>query len=204
MTCEKNRMIEKMHQHFLYLRNPLRISSIEQKYDSYYYTKINRLVKEYAGGTVLAMGTHVGNDVKGLKDVTIVEPVKSFADEYKNITKATVINQGWENITLDRKFDTVLCLDCLEHSKEPEKIIKGLTKVSDFILISVPNPVFKMFDKNRKIDHGHGVHVSFLTADYIKSVFAKLEFSTVSIPIYKIGFIGVGVFVIARRKIRNG
>ena len=70
------------------------------------------------------------------------------------------------------KYDQIWCLDCIEHSKQPYKILERITKLSDSIILSCPNGLYFFQDPHRKMNHGHGSHVSSFTfwslTDYFK------------------------------------
>ena len=152
-------------------------------YSTNYYKSLNELLrKSVKCNKIFIMGCHVDNDVKQFldKDVLIIDPIESFFKEYKEKFKAfnniKIEKIPWENININENFDCVLCCDCIEHSKEPYKILNKLTELSNHIILTCPNGFWWFRDSHRYEDHGHGAHISHFSRKELKFFFNKKGF----------------------------
>ena len=171
----------------------------DKRYNTHYYDNLGQLIRNYCKGEkILILGTHVDFDIRHVsgEDVTIIEPEKQFAQWYKKKLKAKVVVQDWE-IGSKGKYDTVLCLDCIEHSRNAKMILDNITEVTDRILLCVPNGIFKTGTKD---DHGHGPHVSFHTESSLRKYFERRGFEMWCTGIKNFWFIKIGLFIVAKRR----
>jgi len=67
---------------------------------------------------------------------------KSQTAWYKCIKKGLNVYQGDILDGIDRKYDIITLLDVLEHTLEPEKMLKIVRKNADYIILTVPNMAF--------------------------------------------------------------
>ena len=84
-----------------------------------------RKIKKYLVGKTLDVGTEFNHDYF----TTQCDIIKKEGVEEQN-----VLNLDYKN----NEFDTVVCLEVLEHTLNPVKAIKELKRVSKRIIISVP------------------------------------------------------------------
>jgi len=147
-----------------------------------YYESLYRLLLRNVDGKqkkILVMGTHAGRDTETLLSVyprleaTILEPILSFIVDYeaqfKGRSNVQIAMGKWEEMSsFEEKFDLAVCLDGIEHSKRPYRIVDNLTKYSDEIIISCPNGFWFFKDGHRYVDHGHGPHISQIKRSEIR------------------------------------
>ena len=174
-----------------------------------YYNALEELLKaSVKGKNILVMGTHPDRDIKALYfringNMTIIEPVLSFVKEFRKNTKAKVIHADWESFNIE-KFDTVVCLDCIEHSKRPYSILDRIAEASDRIILSCPNGFWNFMDGNKNVDHGHGPHVSHFSVKELKDFFKVNGFDVkiqgILHPRLMRGFLSMGIFLVATKK----
>lgn len=173
-----------------------------------YYKKLNALLKaNVEGNRILVMGCHADNDAGQImdKDIVIIEPFEPFftniGEDFKDLKNVGVVKMPWENITLKERFDCVVCCDCIEHSKEPYKILNRLVELSDRVIVTCPNGLFWFHDSQRYEDHGHGSHVSHFTRTELRRFFRQKGFKVKITGIVQpwLGYFSFGIFLKAVR-----
>lgn len=169
-----------------------------------YYENLNKLLRDNVeGNKILILGCHADNDAGQLlnKDVLIIEPVETFFNEYKKdfeqFKNIRFVKMNWENITLKQTFDCVICCDCIEHSKEPYKILNKLPELSNRIILSCPNGFWWFQDGHRYEDHGHGAHIAHFTRGELKRFFKEKGFKVKITGIKQpwLGYFSLGIFL---------
>ena len=193
-----------------------------RKEDPHYkemYKLLKSSIKPREDKNILVMGCHAWRDVDVLLyqnpmvRITILEPVKSFYDKYNERRgdklwkgHVTVVHAPWEKqYPFSRMFDTVVCLDCIEHSPYPNEVMRSLSEYSDKIILSCPNGFWNFRDGLRHEDHGHGPHIQRFSFWDIYKMFDKIGYHTCkSTPVrYRLlGWFGFGIFAIGGAKAR--
>ena len=119
-----------------------------------FYNQLTELTKELKIKTVLDAGCAEGFGLKILsnhKTVKNLEGLDQSADAIKlgkrlhtfiKFTKGDIYKMPYK----DRQFDLVICLEVLEHLKNPEKALKEIIRVAKkYCLLSVPHePWFRL------------------------------------------------------------
>jgi SAM-dependent methyltransferase len=147
-----------------YIGDELDLFKKALNWKNYFSKKISKSVH----GDILEVGAGIGVNTKFLarnpekiSSWTLIEPDEKLAIQIKdNISKVNVDNKriinGTINTVLDKRFDTIIYIDVLEHIKESKKEIalaKQCLKPNGHLIILVPayNFLFNTFDK--KIGH---------------------------------------------------
>lgn len=181
---------------------------VDNIYASNYYKSMNKLlVKNISGEKILVMGCHADNDAEQFsnKNILLIEPVDSFVEKYKEKFKEfkniRVKKMEWENININENFDCVTCCDCIEHSKEPFKILEKIVTMSNKVIITCPNGFWNFQDKHRFEDHGHGAHINKFQRRELKKFFESKGFNTTikGIRYSWLGRFSFGIFLIAEK-----
>ena len=177
-----------------------------------YHNRLNNLTEPFVkGNKILVLGCHPDSEIdwlirlrkkpKSNLKFTVIEPDSRFANFLKTIPATKVIRTKWETFKLNDWFDCILCLDCIEHSKQPYKILDRIVKLSNYIILSCPNGLYHFQDPHKHQDHGHGPHISSFTfgdlKDYFKSKGFKVK--TMGINHSWLGPFSFGIFLIAER-----
>lgn len=147
-----------------YIGDELELFKNALNWKDYFSNKIAKSIH----GDVLEVGAGIGINTKFLarnptkiSSWTLIEPDEKLARQIKgniaklNIDNKTIIN-GTIKTVLDKKFDTIIYIDVLEHIKESQKEIelaKKCLKPNGHLIILVPayNFLFNTFDE--KIGH---------------------------------------------------
>jgi SAM-dependent methyltransferase len=121
-----------------------------------------KIIKKHIKGSVSEIGPGNGSlcekYYKYCGDITLFEPSRNFSKDLKerfnNISNIEVIESTF--YPSEKKFDSILLMDVLEHVENPETLIKKLyenLKIGGKILINVPafEHLYSNFDK----DVGH-------------------------------------------------
>lgn len=203
------------------------ILMLRKKYDREYFTsplyhvfseepKIGLLERNLVGTSVLDVGCGCGDMLASLPDkydrmgVDVSEEGIALAREGHPGIDFRVMDI--EKETIDRRFDTVLALDVLEHLADPEKAIEkvtGAAKERGRLIVSVPNnhgpagmlavPVMNRLD---------ATHINTLKRERWKALLRKHGWNTVA-EYNKLGsrfyasrfssWIGTSVILVAER-----
>lgn len=172
-----------------------------------YNDNLKKLVKKrIKGSNILVLGCHPDLEIPACQKkgriFTIIEPNPRFSRYYARILKnITLIDSNWEDFHIAGKFDTILCLDCIEHSERPFTILDKITEMSDHILLSCPNGIYNFQDAHRYFSHGHGAHVYSFTRDQLYDYFIKRGFKTniTGVKYPWLGSFAFGIFLEATR-----
>lgn len=199
------------------MRNLSKLCDVDNVHKRDYHKRLNKLVRKALVSSnkkiknILVLGCHPDNDVENLLEkrlskktnmsFIIIEPDARFGKFYAKIPRTKIIREVWEKLTINKAFDCILCLDCIEHSKEPYKILNKITKLSNFILLSCPNGLYFFQDPHRHQDHGHGPHISHFTRSELKDFFKSKGFRVKMTGIDKswLGPFSFGIFLITSR-----
>lgn len=118
-------------------------------------------IKEYLGKIEVGSGTSIVDWGRGTKPVT--KYLKVFKGKYFGIDKLTHVGADLvADISLERfitLFDVAFCMECLEHVKEPDRVIQNVRnnlKEGGMFYFSVPflYPVHSEEDYWRFTDQG--------------------------------------------------
>jgi SAM-dependent methyltransferase len=143
-----------------YIGNELTIFKEAVNWKKYWYNSINK----YISGDVLEVGAGIGintnlilQNCQDVKSIVSIEPDKSLANQImRNLTgetsKVTVLNQYLEDLSTDKKFDTIVYIDVIEHIEDDHSELnkaKLYLKEGGILIILVPayNFLFSPFDE---------------------------------------------------------
>ena len=107
--------------------------------------------------------------------------VKNNKNKIKNIRFELY---GGENLNLNQKFDKILLIDVLEHSFNPDKLIKGVRKnisKKGKLIIQVP---FTGFLSEKIFREYHEGHLRYYDPQYLKDYLKKFGFKIEKIKLY--------------------
>ncbi|WP_367388125.1 class I SAM-dependent methyltransferase [Lewinella sp. LCG006] len=143
-----------------YIGNELTIFKDAVNWKHYWYNSISKFIS----GDVLEVGAGIGINTNlilqnhsDIRSITSIEPDKTLADQIlDNLkgdrSKVTVLNQYLQDLPNDKKFDTIIYIDVIEHiehdSIELNKAKLHL-KEGGLLIILVPayNYLFSPFDQ---------------------------------------------------------
>jgi len=179
-----------------------------------YHKRLNKIVKSFArGNKMLVLGCHPDSEIDSLIKLrkkstnslpinfTVIEPDKRFAKFFRERPHTKVIQTAWEDFKINDFFDCILCLDCIEHSKKPYKILNKIVNLSNYIILSCPNGLYYFQDPHKYQDHGHGPHISHFSRSELKEFF-KLKGFKVKVRGIRNSWLGpfsFGIFLVAER-----
>ena len=143
-----------------YIGNELTIFKEAVNWKKYWYNSINK----YISGDLLEVGAGIGintnlilQNCQDVKSIVSIEPDKSLANQImRNLTgetsKVTVLNQYLEDLSTDKKFDTIVYIDVIEHIEDDYSELnkaKLYLKEGGILIILVPayNFLFSPFDE---------------------------------------------------------
>lgn len=154
--------------------------NVEHLFEDDYYVSLNRLLRGLQKGSTILMSVHPQSDRKVIRN-------------------AEEIAYPWTALGGD--YDTVFCLDCLEHAKNFMDIMAFLSTAKR-VVISVPNPLYWPFDGQRKTDHGFGPHINRISRSFLRQYFETLDYKVKIQGIRHswMGFASFGTFMVADRK----
>jgi 2-polyprenyl-3-methyl-5-hydroxy-6-metoxy-1,4-benzoquinol methylase len=89
--------------------------------------------KDKIKGKVLDVGCGLVSVMEGLENETVaIDPLvpeyKEILKDYKHEVNVSYLPVDGENIDINGKFDTVLCINVLDHTPEPIKMLKEINK----------------------------------------------------------------------------
>jgi SAM-dependent methyltransferase len=147
-----------------YIGDELELFKNASNWKKYFCTKIGRFIQ----GEVLEVGSGIGINTKYLFNASVnvtswslVEPDPTLANQIEantenlNIPNKEIIN-GTINSVTDKKFDTIIYIDVLEHIEESRKeieLIKTHLKPNGHAIILVPAFNFMYNDFDKRIGH---------------------------------------------------
>lgn len=142
-----------------YIGNELTIFKDAVNWKQYWYNSISKFIS----GDVLEIGAGIGINTNlllqnhsDIRSITSIEPDKILSDQIlDNIkgdtSKVVVLNQYLEDLSTDKKFDTIIYIDVIEHIKDDSSELskaKSHLKEGGLLIILVPayNFLFSPFD----------------------------------------------------------
>lgn len=143
-----------------YIGNELTLFKAAVNWKKYWYNSI----RMYISGDILEVGAGIGINTnlilenhQNYKSILSIEPDKSLADQILgNLTgetsKVTVLNQYLDDLAADKKFDTIIYIDVIEHIEDDYRELnkaKSHLKEGGVLIILVPayNFLFSPFDE---------------------------------------------------------
>ncbi len=135
-----------------------------------------KLFIKYLRGSILEVGCGIGNFTKTLTkygQVTSIDINKDYLDSTKQLVKGKALI-GYGNIEKgdyffkDKKFDTVICLNVLEHIKDDQKVLKNLNKLirtGGLLILLVPAHKSLFSEIDKAIGHYRRYHKDKLLKD---------------------------------------
>lgn len=116
-------------------------------------------VKRYISGDILEIGAGIGNFTKPLSQkgrVTAIDIERKYTASLNKSFKSVQVGYGdiekGNYFFKDRKFDTIVCLNVLEHVKDDRKALKNMKRLLAeggrlVLLIPAHHILFSKFDK---------------------------------------------------------
>jgi 2-polyprenyl-3-methyl-5-hydroxy-6-metoxy-1,4-benzoquinol methylase len=153
-----------------YIGNELELFQFATNWKNYFSSKI----KKHISGDVLEVGSGYGVNTKYLitensKTWTFIEPDPKLASKIESFTNQISIEKkvivGTIENVLNKKYDTIIYIDVLEHienSKEELVKISKLLKPNGYLIILVPAFQFLFSDFDSKIGHFRRYNKSLL------------------------------------------
>ncbi len=143
-----------------YIGDELTIFKDAVNWKKYWYNSISK----YISGDVLEVGAGIGINTNlilqnhpDVRSIVSIEPDKSLADQIlSNLTvdnsKVTVLNQYLHDLPTDKRFDTIIYIDVIEHIEDDSGELnkaKLYLKEGGLLIILVPayNFLFSPFDE---------------------------------------------------------
>lgn len=143
-----------------YCGDELTIFKDAVNWKKYWYKSISEFLK----GDVLEVGAGIGINTNlilqnhsDIKSIVSIEPDKSLADQIKgnlegDDSKVTVLNQYLHDLPVDKKFNTIIYIDVVEHIEDDSaelNMAKSYLNEGGVLIILVPayNFLFSPFDK---------------------------------------------------------
>lgn len=144
-----------------YIGDELTIFKHAVNWKKYWYNSISK----YIAGDVLEVGAGIGINTnlilenhQDLRSIVSIEPDKSLADQIlgnltKETSKVTVLSQYLDALPEDKKFDTIIYIDVIEHIEDDySELAKAQLhlKKGGALIILVPayNFLFSPFDES--------------------------------------------------------
>jgi len=142
-----------------YVGNELSIFKDAVNWKKYWHKSISKFIS----GDILEVGAGIGvntnlileNDAD-IRSITSIEPDEALADQILNNlkedkSKVTVLNQFLKDLPNDKKFDTIIYIDVIEHIKnDSEELTKAKMHLKEggrlIILVPAYNFLFSPFD----------------------------------------------------------
>lgn len=157
--------------------------------------------KKFLKGDILEVGCGIGNFTKSLRDygdVYAIDIDSNYINEVRKIVNGRVgfgdIEKG-RYFFNDKKFDTVVCINVLEHIKRDDQVLKNLYKLlkeEGYLILLVPAHPF-LFGK---IDESIGHVRRYLKQELVKQL---KSFGFRILNCRKLNFLGaIGWFVAGR------
>lgn len=142
-----------------YIGNELTIFKDAVNWKQYWYDSISKFIS----GDILEVGAGIGTNTNlilkndsDISSIMSIEPDEKLADQILNnlegdTSKVTVLNQYLKDLPNDKKFDTIIYIDVIEHIKDDSKEINKAQlhlKEGGRLIILVPayNFLFSPFD----------------------------------------------------------
>jgi len=124
----------------------------EERKELKYYKRVVDLSKKYfeTAGSVIDIGScdsEVLSYLDWIPDRTAIDLRK--LPELKNVEK---IKADFMKFKFKKNYDAAICLQVLEHVKNPEKFVKKIFSISNITLLSLP---YNWNDENKPISHIH-------------------------------------------------
>jgi SAM-dependent methyltransferase len=143
-----------------YIGEELTIFKDAKNWKNYWYNSIS----EYIAGDLLEVGAGIGANTnlilqnhKDVKSIVCIEPDKSLAHQIMgnisgDTTKVKVLNQYLNDLSKNKKFDTILYIDVIEHIEVESAELNNAKlhlKEGGVLIILVPayNCLYSRFDK---------------------------------------------------------
>ena len=143
-----------------YIGDELTIFKDAVNWKKYWYNSISK----YISGDVLEVGAGIGTNTNlilqnhpDVMSIVSIEPDKSLADQILgnltvNKSKVTVLNQYLYDLPTDKKFDTILYIDVIEHIEDDSgELNKAKLHLKEggrlIILVPAYNFLFNPFDE---------------------------------------------------------
>ncbi len=139
--------------------------TLESMSEAIWYNKWTlKLFDKYLHGNILEVGCGIGNFTKTLiryGRVTAIDINKNYLSSTKQLVgKGALIGYGdveeGEYFFNDRKFDTIVCLNVLEHIQDNQKALKNLNKLirrEGILILLVPAHKFLYSEIDKAIGH---------------------------------------------------
>lgn len=144
--------------------NALDVMSKADNYNNWIYDKI----KPFIGKSILEIGCGIGNFTKFLANAdrlvcidllkSCIEKVSANYKSSKNISfiEGDIFNQDIINKIKDTNFDTIVCLNVLEHIKEDKEVLEAcsdLLQPHGQLVLMVPAMKFMFGSIDKSIGH---------------------------------------------------
>ncbi len=148
----------------------------------------NRWVLDYLGkkvrGNILEVGAGIGNFSKLLRRRGNVTAIDIYPDYIQKLTKHSSILAGYGNIesgkyffNSNKRFDTLICFNVLEHIKDDAKAIRNMFKLLDSgcsLIVIVPAHQLLLSHFDREIGHFRRYNTKHLSDMLRKAGFRKI------------------------------
>jgi ubiquinone/menaquinone biosynthesis C-methylase UbiE len=143
-----------------------------------------RIIRQYAGRSVLDVGCGNGCYVLGLADKYDVHGVDIQPyDTWRAKPDLFALSDAIVLPFPDRSIDTVICVEVLEHIQHPETALREMHRVCrNHVIVSVPNCNVSEGMQTSRVVFAHWIdrtHVNFFDMESISSLIAQSGFRIV-------------------------